>query len=479
MQSIFDQMIVDLEWAKKYVKSGDKLAKGQIPNAAVSILLAKYYMMNLRFTDAEAEMTAVINGGTYKLVTDADVNVATVMVGSDVNPTTGAKLPGRSAAVKADAINFLHMKNNANKVKNKEAIWVFANDYGYVGNSAARSQWVRAFGPNFVSPNQGVQSPSGGTGMDTRQGLGVMMMKWGRGQGFCRITNYAQYDIWNFKGETDTIDYRHKPGNWFYMNYVLYDNPSLAGKTWYLQPLVLRSPSTGTLLCNDTIRNWFGYPIYKFWCYDYTKPTIQEGGENDFYVYRLAEAYLLRAEAKVWQSNNQGAADDINVIRQRAKANKLYTAGDLQTGGIGPILDERARELYAEEFRHDELVRISVIFAKSGKPCYNGKTYSVSGTDLEVSLSANSFYYDRIMEKNSFFKNNVPWATYPTTKYTMDPKHIFWPIYEPYIIGNVGNILNQTTGYDGSEKNVAPLIHIVQPAGKPNIDPMIAIGEKK
>ena len=206
---------------------------------------------------------------------------------------------------------------------------------------------------------------------------------------------------------------------------------------------------------------------------------FRRGGENDFYVYRLAEAYLLRAEAKVWQSNNQGAADDINVIRQRAKANKLYTAGDLQTGGIGPILDERARELYAEEFRHDELVRISVIFAKSGKPCYNGKTYSVSGTDLEVSLSANSFYYDRIMEKNSFFKNNVPWATYPTTKYTMDPKHIFWPIYEPYIIGNVGNILNQTTGYDGSEKNVAPLIHIVQPAGKPNIDPMIAIGEKK
>ncbi|MCU0474317.1 MAG: RagB/SusD family nutrient uptake outer membrane protein [Bacteroidales bacterium] len=478
MQSIWDQMIVDLEWAKKYVKPGDQLAKGQIPNTAVRILLTKYYMMNLRYADAEAEMTAIINSGIYKLVTDADINVATVMVGANINPTTGATIPGRSAEVKADAINFLHMKYNANKVKNKEAIWVFANDYGYVGNIEDRSRWVRAFGPNFVSPNQGVQAPSGGAGMDTRQGLGIMMMKWGRGQGFSRITNYAQYDIWNYNGAIDTIDYRHKSGNWFYMGYLLYDNPSLAGNTWYLKPLTLWSPTTGALLCKDTIRCWFGYPMYKFWCYDYTNPTIQEGGQNDFYVYRLAEAYLLRSEARFWQGNNQGAADDLNVIRQRANAKKLYTAGDLQTGGIGAILDERARELYGEEFRHDELVRISVILAKSGKPCYNGETYSVSGTDLEVSLSAKSFYFDRMMEKNSFFRNNVPWATYPTTKYTMDPKHIFWPIYEPYIIGNVGNILNQTTGYDGSEKNVAPLVHVVQPAGKPNIDPMVAIGER-
>ncbi len=479
MQSIWAQMIVDLEWAKKYVKPGSQLAKGQVPGAAVSILLAKYYLMNLKFAEAEAEMTSLINSGAYKLVTDADVNVATVLVGNDVNPTSGAVIPGRSSAIKADAINFLHMKYNANKVKNKEAIWVFANDYGFVGNSEGRSRWVRSFGPNFVSPNQGIQAPSGGAGIDTRQGLGIMMMKWGRGQGFCRITDYAQYGIWNFKGETDTIDYRHKPGNWFYMKYVLYDNPSLVGKTWYLKPITLWNPTGGALLCKDTIRNWFGYPMYKFWSPDPASPTVPEGGEDDFYVYRLAEAYLLRSEARFWQGNNQGAADDINIIRNRANAKQLYTSGDIQTSGIGAILDERARELYGEEFRHDELVRISVILAKSGKPCYNGKTYSFSGTDLEVSLSANSFYYDRMMEKNLFFKNNVPWTTYPTTKYTMDPKHIFWPIYEPYIIGNVGNILNQTTGYDGSENNVAPLVHIVQQPGKQNVDPMLAIGERK
>ena len=123
------------------------------------------------------------------------------------------------------------------------------------------------------------------------------------------------------------------------------------------------------------------------------------------------------------------------------------------------------------------LARISVILAKSGKPCYNGKTYS-TGADIEKSLSENSFYYDRMMEKNKFFREHTPWVTYTAQSYIMDPMHIFWPIYEPDLIGNVNNILNQTTGYDGSEKNVEPLVHIVQPAGVPNIDPMVAIGER-
>ena len=103
----------------------------------------------------------------------------------------------------------------------------------------------------------------------------------------------------------------------------------------------------------------------------------------------------------------------------------------------------------------------------------------MSGTDLEKSLSADNFYYDRVMEKNNFFRDNVHWTTYTDIGYTMNPMHIFWPVYEPYLIGNVQAILNQTTGYDGSEKNIEPLTHKVQAAGLPNIDPMEAIGERK
>lgn len=476
MQSVWDQMITDLEWAKKYVKSSTQLPKGQVPNAAVKMLLAKYYMMNLRFADAEAEMTSIINSGEFKLVTDTDVNVDSVMIGNNFQVYDNTRIPGRSCNVSADAINFLHQEWNANRVKNREGIWVFANEWGFKGNSEGRALRVRSFGPNFVSTNQGITSPLGGAGTDVRQGTGTMMMKWGRGQGFSRITNYAQYGVWNFNGKTDRQDYRHKPGNWFEMNYLLYDHPDLKGTEWYMKPLQLWYK--GTLLCKDTIRCWYGYPIYKMWTYDKDRPHRQDGGQADMYVYRLAEVYLLRAEARFWQGNNSGAADDINVIRKRANAIHMYTAGDVNTAGIGAILDERARELYGEEFRHDELVRISVILAKSGKPCYNGKTYS-TGPDIAKSLSAGSFYYDRMMEKNDFFREHTPWVTYTSQSYIMDPMHIFWPIYEADLIGNVNNVLNQTPGYDGSEKNVEPLVHKVQPAGVPNIDPMVAIGERK
>jgi len=120
-----------------------------------------------------------------------------------------------------------------------------------------------------------------------------MMMKWGRGQGFARPTNYSQYEVWRFKGNLDTIDYRHKPGNWFEMKYVLYDNPDLEGTEWYLKPLRLYKDPTlplpermsfDNVLCDDTIRNWFGYPIYKFWVYDNDRPERQDGGQADMIV---------------------------------------------------------------------------------------------------------------------------------------------------------------------------------------------------
>jgi hypothetical protein len=488
MQGVWDQMITDLEWAVQHVKPKSEVITGRPPNAAVRMLLAKYYMMNERFADAETQMDMVINSGTYALVTDADVDVETVLIGANRHPYNDTIIAGRDCNVPADAINFLHQEWNANRVRNREGIWLITNEWGYEDNSLGASQQARAYGANFSTTNLGIQAPNGGKGINTSQGVGSMMMKWGRGQGFARPTNYSQFEVWQFKGEIDTIDYRHKPGNWFEMNYVLYDDPGLKGTEWYMKPIRLyKNPDlpleqrvqTSNLLCRDTIRNWFGYPIYKFWVYDNDNPQRQYGGQADIYIFRLAEAYLLRAEARFWQSDFSGAAEDINIIRQRANALHLYTASDVQTEGIGAILDERNREFYGEEYRHDELVRISVIFAKTGKADYKGRTYSWDGVDMEKSLSENSFYYNRMLDKNNFFANEVSSPASSSTKYTIDPMHIFWPIYESYIIGNVNNVLNQTTGYEGSEKNVEPLVHVVQPAGKPNIDPMVAIGERE
>ncbi len=477
-QGIWEQMITDLEYAVKWMKPKSQLPRGQATKDAARMLLAKYYMLDKRFSDAENLMSDMILDPESRLFTDADVDREFVRVGNNLNPYDGTLLDGLDCNQPADAINLLHMDEGAQKTRNPEGVWMVVNE-PFLDGSQGRSASIRAWGPNFVSTNKGVKAPPTGTktGMDIAQNSrSKQMHKWGRGQGFARATNYSQYEIWNFKGEIDRQDYRHKKGNWFDMDMLIYDNPDLEGTEWYGQPA--RLWYNDVLLCEDSIRCWYGYPMYKFYAANLeSQIKRQDGGKRDIYIMREAEAYLIRAEARFWQDNFAGAADDINIIRQRANAKQMYNAADVQTEGVGAILDERCRELYGEEYRHDEMVRMSVIYAKTGKS-YKGNTYSLSGTDIEVSLSAGSFYYDRMMEKNNFFREEVPWSTYPTTKYTMDPMHIFWPVYEPYLIGNVNNILNQTTGYDGAEKNVEPLTHVVQPAGKPNIDPMEAIGER-
>jgi hypothetical protein len=74
----------------------------------------------------------------------------------------------------------------------------------------------------------------------------------------------------------------------------------------------------------------------------------------DVYIARVAETYLLRAEAKLRKGDKAGAAADINEVRGRAKA-PLITEADAT---IDYILDERIRELYAEERRWNTLLRM-------------------------------------------------------------------------------------------------------------------------
>lgn len=82
--------------------------------------------------------------------------------------------------------------------------------------------------------------------------------------------------------------------------------------------------------------------------------------DPDWYVIRLAETYLLLAEAYLNKGDKASAADAINVVRARAKA-PLCTAADVT---IDYILDERARELYGEE--HRAVTLSSVDKRKSG-----------------------------------------------------------------------------------------------------------------
>ncbi|MBQ7812608.1 MAG: RagB/SusD family nutrient uptake outer membrane protein [Bacteroidales bacterium] len=96
---------------------------------------------------------------------------------------------------------------------------------------------------------------------------------------------------------------------------------------------------------------------------------------RDAYITRSAETYLLRAEAKMRAGDDAGAAADVNTVRERAQASRLYTAGEMN---ISVILDERARELAWEENRWPTLLRL-------------GSTQDASNTDMWNQLLKFSF----------------------------------------------------------------------------------------
>ena len=63
-------------------------------------------------------------------------------------------------------------------------------------------------------------------------------------------------------------------------------------------------------------------------------------------VLRLAEQYLIRAEARAMLDNISGAYDDINVIRKRAGLGELQIAD--KTSALAAIASERQLELFTE-----------------------------------------------------------------------------------------------------------------------------------
>jgi len=421
---ILSQLKEDLGFAVKWVP--EVTARGKVSRGACNHLLTKVYLALGEFDNAIKSATEVINGG-YSLMTNR--------FGEDLADKT------------KNVIWDLHRPLNKVAPENKEEIFSVIDRYGMQGNIANGMTSMYIFVSNWGNTTNAIMTPNGNVGTSELLGLEIPQIeRVGRGVNKGRGTNYSTRMIWD-----DPNDLRHAPGNWMKMEDLVYNNPKLKGKDIYYGKNLQLFDGKGNVLTKDTIRNWSGgWPHYKFFIPDPIR-VQPRGGNTDWYIFRLAETYLLRAEANFWKGNTMAALDDVNKIRTRAGAAPY---DNLAAFNMGTILDERARELFYEEPRKCELTRIAYLYAKTGLPCYNGKTYTLKD------FSKNNFWFDRMMEKTEFFNKGV--KTVAGDEFTLSPYHVLWPIPQTVIDANSMGVINQNEGYTGFERNVPPLDKIKQ-----------------
>ncbi len=336
---IYKLMEEDLTFAAANLpKRGKEEAPGRITQAAALHLISELYINEAKYQLAVDAASKVIDGGDYALMTERFGSTVDVFGSGDVYLD-------------------LFAYNNQNLAENKEAIWVIQFEPLITGGSAFPGE--RAWGPAYFrmgNTPDGFPAFRGELYNGAYTGYSDTL---GRPVSWIHPTNYTAYDIWRGDWNNDIRNAKHMIKRDFY-----YDNPASAFDKRKIDFSLYPSGS------RDAIRDTCQY-IYPYFlkhvdpCHHLTDLGRSGGGNNhkDVYAIRLAETILLRAEAYIGLGRNDLAAADINLIRNRAHATPI----DASKADLDYVLDERARELYGEEFRHITLRRMGKLLERVRK----------------------------------------------------------------------------------------------------------------
>jgi len=408
--AILNKLQEDLEFAEQWLPESG--GPGAVTKGAANHLLALVYLANCNFDKAIETATKVING-PYALMMQR--------FGKDKDDPVH------------DVIWDLHRPENFNLPENMETIMTFIHRFEAPSDAKIGTGSIILRNYNCAWFQAAVKDSQGKNGM-----VADGTLYWdslGRGNANATIDGYYRYNIWSYGGQTwrNSQDLRRADKNWIDLHEIKYNNPKSVdyGKPVNLDYLI--NPKT------DTVYNLYAMPFYITWVPDQEKQSVPSGGYADWYIYRLAGTYLIRAEAYYWNGQLAEAANDINQVRERANAIPVTPA----EVDIDFIFDERARELFAEEQRHSELVRVSYIMAKLNKDGYSLDNFSEK-----------NFFYDRVMRCNKVYEDQV--TMLGRTSY-MDPFNVLWAIPSNVITANTMGVINQNKGYVGDDKNVPPL----------------------
>lgn len=328
-------------------------AVGRVSKAAAYQLLSLVNIELKRYGEAITAASWIIDNPNYRLMTERF---------------------GVAASRPGDVFSDLFKDGSPNDPQNRETIFAVQFQYGTPGTSGSGSNthgnnWLRAWGP-FYSRIPGFALPPNGAD------------SLGRGVGWVKPTRYLDSIIWS--GPLELTDMRNSPYN--------------IRRTWYYNDVT--SPLYGQQYMGSTDSSSYIYPMFRK-----IEGVVPDNGTGrtytDRYKMRVAETYLLRAEAYLGNSDMINAAKDINVVRARANA-ALIEPSDVT---IDFILDERSRELAIEESRRTTLNRLNLL-------------------------------YDRVKKYGPV-----------ESQRTVQPYHNWLPIPQSAIDANTGAVLVQNEGY--------------------------------
>lgn len=289
------QIEQDLLFAKQYLPEV-RPSPGRLSRAVAQHYLAELYLVLDRPADAEAEAAAIIDTELYQLVTER-----------------------YGAQAGEPGVAFMDPFIDANVNSSPEALWTLQLEVDAVGGggSIMRRYWVNRY--------------------YNLDGVEVSAEYGGRGIGRLSPTRWAieLYEPQDDRGSHFAI-----------RKFYLYNEPS------NLPPGKQLGDTLHLSWDEEAETNPF-WPSTRKW--DWSDPEDPSGArqQGDQPYIRLAETYLLLAEALYEQDRLAEAAQAINVVRERANATPI-TAAQVT---LDFILDERSRELLTEEQRRYTLVR--------------------------------------------------------------------------------------------------------------------------
>ena len=416
-EAVLSQVISDLEFAASNLPEINAVRDGEISRPAANMLLAEVYLATGANDKAINAATAVINNPNLKLMTQRF---------------------GSQASENGDVFYDLFRPNNQNRASgNTEAIWVIQFETNVDGGANQTSDffWYTSsfWGERFFAPQVNkfqIIAPDG---------VNISLFNWpigdmtgGRGIGTHYAVQHLYKEIWN----DDFNDMRNSEYNWprrFKIHnpdamknypelaaalsdgYFEVDNPRLpAGysmETGYDGGVTPSTQLPNRFMCGYSTKMTtpFHHPDAQY--LDKSTYFLSGTGGKTFtdqYFFRLAGAYLLRAEAYVNLGKKAEAAADINVLRKRAQA-KEVTADQMD---LDFILDERLRELTCEETRRLTLARCGKLTERILKynPYFHkenaadGKDYDSHFDLLPIPLSAIQANKDAELKQNAGYK---------------------------------------------------------------------------